>query len=103
MLPRSRGGAKGKTIERRGRREIEQPKVGPKGELSGSERVNGVAKGGQPETTRAITNAIRKKQDQICSPAPPSIRGGLIHGENRGQQTLVLAFCACPRPCQIRG
>ena len=27
-------------IERRGRREIEQPKVGPKGELSGSERVN---------------------------------------------------------------
>ncbi len=27
------------TIERRGRREIEQPKVGPKGELSGSERV----------------------------------------------------------------
>ena len=29
----------GKTIERRGRREMEQPKVGPKGELSGSERV----------------------------------------------------------------
>jgi hypothetical protein len=27
-------------IERRGRRQIEQPKVGPKGELSGSERVN---------------------------------------------------------------
>ena len=39
---------KGKTIERRGRREMEQPKVGPKGELSGSERVNSVAQGGQP-------------------------------------------------------
>ena len=27
------------TTERRGRREVEQPKVGPKGEMSGSERV----------------------------------------------------------------
>lgn len=29
------------TTERRGRREVEQPKVGPKGESSGSERVKG--------------------------------------------------------------
>ena len=27
------------TTERSGRREVEQPKVGPKGEMSGSERV----------------------------------------------------------------
>ena len=38
-----------------GKRETEKPKVGPKGELSGSERVNGVAQGGQPERS-AVTS-----------------------------------------------
>ena len=43
--PRDSAYPKGKTIERWGRREIDYPKVGPKGELSGSERVNSVAQG----------------------------------------------------------
>ena len=101
MLPRSRGGAEEKTIERRGRREKEQPKVGPKGELSGSERVNGVAQGGQPQRSGEHPRDSARswgKPDWFCSRVPASTTGYLL-----SRRKLELAFCACPSSHQIRG
>jgi hypothetical protein len=42
------------TTERRGRREVEQPKVGPKGETRGSERVKGHREHGEIRIWRAV-------------------------------------------------